>query len=190
MQFTLPTQLQVEVMSYDKTLKKLQPKTTTTKKAKYPNGNPSNLIPTHIVNDRTWQEAVDYINSTSVVRGKVRLITRPVFGEEPQPVAVIYYYKQLWVAAWLPQKEEDDYYYGLSYTYKDTAAARKACNLTMLTSTKPGEDGHYGGREMQRVKDGKTYWYRDSILLNDAVIESGYTRSYWKGIDQSNHYVT
>ena len=98
----------MEVMSYDKTLKKLQPKTTTTKKTKYPNGNPSNLIPTHIVNDRTWQEAVDYINSTPVSRGKVRLITRPVFGEEPQPVAVIYYYKQLWVAAWLPQKEEDD----------------------------------------------------------------------------------
>ena len=189
MQFTLPTQLQVEVMSYDKTLKKLQPKTTTTKKVKYPNGNPSNLIPTHIVNDRTWQEAVDYINSTPVSRGKVRLITRPVFGEEPQPVAVIYYYKQLWVAAWLPQKEEDDYYYGLSYTYKDTAAARKACNFTMVTSTKSTEDNHYERRELQRVKDGKTYWHRDSILFNDALIESGYTRSYWKGIDRSNHYV-
>ncbi len=190
MQFTLPAQLQMEVMSYDKTLKKLQPKTTTTKKAKYPNGNPSNLIPTHIVNDRTWQEAVDYINSTPVARGKVRLITRPVFGEEPQPVAVIYYYKQLWVAAWLPQKEEDDYYYGLSYTYKDTAAARSYCDLTMLTSTKSAEDGHYERREMQRVKDGKTYWYRDSILFNDAVIESGYTRNYWKSIDQNKHYIS
>ena len=30
------------------------------------------------------------------------------------------------MAAWLPQKEEDDYYYGLSWTYKDTATARKA----------------------------------------------------------------
>ena len=185
MQFSLPSSLQLEVMSYDKTLKKLQTKTTTTKKAKYPNGNPSNLIPTHIVNDRTWQEAVDYINSTSVANGKVRLITRPVFGEEPKPVAVIYFYKQMWVAAWLPQKEEDDYYYGLSWTYKDTATARKACSGTVLRP----QDTDKQWREIERVKDGKSYWFRDTVLFNDALIKEGYTRSYWKAIDQNNHYI-
>jgi len=186
MQFSLPSNLQLEVMSYDKTLKKLQPRTTTTKKVKYPNGNPSNLIPTHIVNDRTWQEAVDYINSTSVANGKVRLITRPVFGEEPKPVAVIYFYKQMWMAAWLPQKEEEDtYYYGLSWTYKDTATARKACGHTVLRA----QDIDKQWREVERVKDGKSYWFRDTVLFNDALIEEGYTRSYWKGIDHNNHYI-
>ena len=189
MNFILPSQLQLEVMSYDKTLKKLQPKTTTTKKAKYPNGNPSNLIPTHIVNDRTWQEAVDYINSTSVANGKVRLITRPVFGEEPQPVAVIYYYKQLWVAAWLPQKEEDNYYYGLSWTYKDTATTRKACDLCMLMSQNTSDIHTTKRQEMQRVKDGKTYWFRDTMLFTLDVIKDGYTASYWKGVDRNNHYI-
>ena len=185
MQFSLPSSLQLEVMSYDKTLKKLQPKTTTTKKAKYPNGNPSNLIPTHIVNDRTWQEAVDYINSTSVANGKVRLITRPVFGEEPKPVAVIYFYKQMWMAAWLPQKEEDDYYYGLSWTYKDTATARKACSGTVLRP----QDTDKQWREIERVKDGKSYWFRDTVLFNDALIKEGYTRSYWKAVNQGNHFI-
>jgi hypothetical protein len=190
MQFNLPSNLQVEVMSYDKTLKRLQPKTTTTKKSKYPNGNPSNLIPTHIVNDRTWQEAVDYINSTSVANGKVRLITRPVFGEEPKPVAVIYFWKQLWVAAWLPQKEEDTYYYGLSYTYKDTATGRKACSTDMLQSSKADDNDQYKRREMQHIKDGKSYWYRDTLLVNDVAIQDGYSSSYWKGINRNSHYIS
>jgi hypothetical protein len=192
MYFNLPSQLQKQVLSYDKTLKKAKkanPRRSSSRSAWLYNGRPSNLIPTHIVNDRTWEEAVEHINNTKACEGKVRLITRPVFGEDPQPVAVIYYYKQLWVAAWLPQKEEDTYYYGLSYTYKDTAAGRKACYTNMLQSSK-ADDDQYKQREMQHVKDGKSYWYRDTLLVNDVAIQDGYTSSYWKGIDRNTHHIS
>ena len=87
MHFNLPDQLALEVAGYDKTRKKLAAVMAaedrkTKKKNTHPNGRPSNLIPSDIVNDRTWNEVVDNINSKSVKQGKVHLITKPVFGED------------------------------------------------------------------------------------------------------------
>jgi hypothetical protein len=40
--------------------------------------------------------------------------------------AILYHYEQVWYAAWLPPKgKEDDYIYGYTYAYKDTATAYK-----------------------------------------------------------------
>jgi hypothetical protein len=192
MQFNLPTQLSMEVVSYDKTFKRVKKANETiTKKVTYPNGRPSNLIPTHIVNDRTWEETVDHINFRKVSQGKVRLITRPVFGEAPKPVAIVYCYKQMWVAAWLPQKEEDDYYYGLTWTYKDTAAARKQCHGTsMIRSRHTDIDPLFdANQQITRVKDKRTYWYRETVLFNQQVIDAGYDDNYWKVVNSSNHYI-
>lgn len=181
----------MEVLSYDKTLKKVKKAhEIKTKKATYPNGKPSNLIPSHIVNDRTWEEVVEDINFRKVSQGKVRLITRPVFGEAPKPVAIVYCYKQMWVAAWLPQKEEDDYYYGLTWTYKDTAAARKQCHDTsMIRSRHADIEPLFTSCEMTRVKDKRTYWYRETVLFNQQLIDAGYDDAYWKGVNAANHYI-
>ena len=90
MHFNLPDQLAMEVASYDKTRKKLaechgcRGSCQVKKKTTCPNGRPSNMIPSDIVNERTWTKIVEDIN-TAPAPQKVQLITRPVFGEEPQP---------------------------------------------------------------------------------------------------------
>jgi hypothetical protein len=68
MEFRLPANLQSKLVAYDPELKALArtERSTTTKKSKYPLGNPPALIPTHIVDDISFQIAVDGINTNLV----------------------------------------------------------------------------------------------------------------------------
>ena len=126
MEFKLPANLQSKLVAYDPEIKALARtrKSTTTKKSKYPLGNPPALIPTHIVDNNSWQIAVDGIN-TNLVSGRFREFTRKTtVGNITH--AVLYHYEQCWYAAWLPPEDKkDDYVYGYAYAYKDTATARK-----------------------------------------------------------------
>ena len=200
MHFNLPDQLALEVAGYDKTRKKLAAVMAaedrkTKKKNTHPNGRPSNLIPSDIVNDRTWNEVVDNINSKSVKQGKVHLITKPVFGEDSQPVAVVYYYKQLWVAAWIPRREDDGYVYGLSFTFKDTAAARKQCNERFIAKgsyVNKGMFDHVHGTQddmLPRIKDGRTFWYRKTLFFTKDEFVDGYTGSYWRQVTHTHSII-
>ena len=197
MHFNLPDQLALEVAGYDQTRKKLAAVMAAEdrkakKKNTHPNGRPSNLIPSDIVNDRTWNEVVDNINSKSVKQGKVHLITKPVFGEDPQPVAVVYYYKQLWVAAWIPRRKDDGYVYGLSFTFKDTAAARKQCDERFITKdsyVNKGMFDHVHGTQddmLPRIKDGRTFWYRKTLFFTKNEFVDGYTGSYWRQVTHTH----
>ena len=198
MHFNLPDQLALEVAGYDQTRKKLAAVMAAEdrkakKKNTHPNGRPSNLIPSDVVNDRTWNEVVDIINSKSVKQGKVHLITKPVFGEDPQPVAVVYYYKQLWVAAWIPRRKDDGYFYGLSFTFKDTAAARKQCDqkfISKLHSTTAMFDHLYGSQDdmLPRIKDGRTFWYRKTLFFTKDEFAEGFTNDYWRKVTE-NHSI-
>lgn len=189
MHFNLPDQLAMEVASYDKTRKKLAAAMAAedrakTKKKTYPNGRPSNLIPSDIVNDRTWNETVDQINSNPA-KEKVQLITKPVFGEEPKPIAIVYYYKQLWVAAWMPRRKDDGYIYGLGFTYKDTAAARKQCTEKFISKPNIGGGSMFDQRHdesmmLPRIKDGRTYWYRKTLFFTYEEFCEGFTGNYWR----------
>ena len=195
MQFNLPDQLALQVASYDKTRKKLAAVMAaedgkTKKKNTHPNGKPSNLIPSDIVSDRNWNEVVDFINSKPA-KDKVRLITKPVFGADPQPIAIVYYYKQLWVAAWLPRHEDDGYVYGLSFTFKDTAAARKQCNDKFITKSNSvismfNHRDENADQMLPRIKDGRTYWYRKTLFFTKEDFSDGYTSNYWKQVT-NNH---
>ena len=197
MHFNLPDQLALEVAGYDQTRKKLAAvMAAEDRKAKrkntHPNGKPSNLIPSDVVNDRTWNEAVDIINSKPA-KEKAHLITKPVFGEDPQPVAVVYYYKQLWVAAWIPRRKDDGYIYGLSFTFKDTAAARKQCDQKFIEkahSTTAMFDHLHGSQDdmLPRVKDGRTFWYRKTLFFTKDDFADGFTNSYWRTVT-NNHSV-
>ena len=126
MEFRLPANLQSKLVAYDPELKALArtERSTTTKKSKYPLGNPPALIPTHIVDDNSWQIAVNGIN-TNLVSERFREFTRvTTVGNITH--AVLYHYEQCWYAAWLPPEDKkDDYVYGYAYAYKDTATARK-----------------------------------------------------------------
>jgi|TARA_B100000073_G_scaffold95089_1_gene75480 hypothetical protein len=197
MHFNLPDQLALEVAGYDQTRKKLAAVMAAEdrkakKKNTHPNGRPSNLIPSDVVNDRTWNEVVDIINSKSVKQGKVHLITKPVFGEDPQPVAVVYYYKQLWVAAWIPRRKDDGYVYGLSFTFKDTAAARKQCDqkfISKLHSTTAMFDHLYGSQDdmLPRIKDGRTFWYRKTLFFTKDDFADGFTTDYWRKVTENHN---
>jgi hypothetical protein len=60
----LPTNLQTKLIAYDPQLKALvrTQKQSTTKKSKYPLGNPVDLIPNDIITATRLQDAIDAIN--------------------------------------------------------------------------------------------------------------------------------
>ena len=197
MHFNLPDQLALEVASYDETRKKLaatmaaqNPKT---RKQSFSSGRPSNMFPSHIIKDSDWEEAVLHINKQKAPE-KVRLFTKPVFGKESEPIAIVYYNKQLWVAAWFPKTADDTYIYGLTIAYRDTAAGRKACGDSYINNSRKLGDYMYNQRGdesdmLPRIKDGRAYWYRKTILFTKELIQSGYTNDYWKAPNRSTHYL-
>ena len=127
MQFRLPTQLQQELLAYDPALKALakQQKTTNkTKKATHPLGKPNQLIPTEVLPASLYNDAVDNINSQAAP-DRYQLFTR-IIDRVVTPYAILYHFEQVWYAAWLPPKgQEDQYVYGYSYAFKDNASAHR-----------------------------------------------------------------
>ena len=127
MEFRLPTNLQTKLVAYDPQLKALArtQKQSTTKKSKYPLGNPVDLIPNDIIPAARLQDAIDAIN-LAAAPGRYREFTRDTDAGIITH-AILYHYESVWYAAWLPPKgKETDYIYGYTYAYKDTDTTRKA----------------------------------------------------------------
>ena len=129
---------------------------------------------------------------------QVSLVYQLVFNprhqaQEPEPIAVVYYHRQLWVAAWLPRSKDDSYIYGLTIAYRDTAAARKQCTDTYIPSRRiVGKYMFNQSNEsmmLPRVKDGRSYWYRKTILITQDDIMEGYTGNYWKDPNRIEHHL-
>jgi len=136
MQFRLPTNLQAELVAYDPQLKALArtQKQSTTKKSKYPLGNPVDLIPTDIISATALQNAIDSINQEPAP-SRYREFTK-VSPRGTITHAVLYHYESVWYAAWLPPTDKEaDYIYGYTYAYKDTATARKALPRALCMAT-------------------------------------------------------
>ena len=146
MEFRLPQNLQTELLAYDPALKALarqQKQTKQTKKQTHPLGKPQGLIPTDVVRESLFNDAVDNINNMAV---QSRYHTFQRFnGGNPKFDAILYHYEQCWYAAWLPpQGQESDYVYGYSYAFKNTQTAikqvpRKLQNYSELTEVKFGK---------------------------------------------------
>ena len=193
MHFNLPDQLALEVASYDKTRKKLAATMAAqdaakNKKPTYANGRPSNMFPSDVVNDRTWSELVDIINARPS-KEKIQVVTKPVFGEDPIPKAVVYFIKQLWVAVWLPRRKDDGYVYGMTVGFRDTKAARKQCNQRFFQSSSTigkymfsHDHGDPQSEMMPRIKDGRTYWYRKTVFFTRDEFADGFTHNYWRSV--------
>ena len=198
MHFNLPDQLALEVASYDKTRKKLAASMAaedrvTKKRNTCPNGRPSNMIPSKIVNDKNWTQIVETINAAPAAQ-KVQLITKPVFGEEPQPIAIVYYYKQLWVAAWLPHRKDDGYIYGITIAFKQTVAAGKQCKQKFFVNERILGKAMFDMNGTQDellplIKEGRTHWFRKTLLISKDDINEGYYGNYWKSANNCNHYI-
>jgi hypothetical protein len=82
----------------------------------------------------------------------------------------LYHYEQCWYAAWLPPEDKkDDYVYGYSYAYKDTATARK----TLPTQIK------HEVEQCNYVPVGKTTFITYTKLITKEDIINGLDRYYW-----------
>jgi len=197
MHFNLPDQLALEVAGYDQTRKKLAAAMAAedrnkNKRQTFPCGRPSNMFPKHVIKDSDWDTTVEALNKEKAP-DKFHLFTKPVFGQEPEPIAVVYYHRQLWVAAWLPRSKDDSYLYGLTIAYRDTAAARKQCTDTYIPSRRTLGKYMFNqldeSKMLPRVKDGRSYWYRKTILMTQDEIMDGYTANYWKDPNRSEHHL-
>jgi hypothetical protein len=140
MEFRLPQNLQVELLSYDPALKALarQNKTASTKtKSKYPLGNPISLVPNDVLRQSLLDDAITHINANPVA-ARFQVFKKLVADDDSRTdgirgacksivYAIVYHYEQCWYAAWLPPTgKEDEYVYGYSVAYKDTATVNKA----------------------------------------------------------------
>jgi hypothetical protein len=140
MQFELPSNLQTELLAYDPTLKVLakQAKKAPSKKAKYPLGNITHLIPHNVVRESDQQAAIDEINQQQAP-DRFKVFTTPVDVATPQArlkvIAVLYHYEQVWYAAWLPPKQEaNQYVYGYAYAFKNTSTTARTAPHHIWTS--------------------------------------------------------
>ena len=137
MQFQLPTNLQIELLAYDPTLKKLartnNSKTKSTK-SKFPLGQPIDIIPQDVLRTSLVQDAIDAINSCPIQQ-RVHEFKRMNGFAKTMTCAVLYHYESCWYAAWLPPKgQEQDYVYGYSFAYKDNKTSRNMVPFKVTTT--------------------------------------------------------
>ena len=184
MQFRLPESLQVELIAYDPKLKALaknQEPNKPTKKAKYPLGNVQGLIPVDIVNQTSQQAAVDFIH-TQTPANRYREFFREVNTEQKKGVethAFIYHYEQLWLAAWLPPVEKkDEYVYGYSFMFKDTATSRKAIPRNIFNSID----------KYERITIGRSSFFSFTCYVTKEDIVGGNTERNWRSLGLTNYY--
>jgi hypothetical protein len=140
MQFQLPESLQVELLAYDPTLKKLA-RTTNSKtkstKPKFPLGQPYGFVPEDAIKQSLVQDAIDLINAEPVKQRhhEFRRITGIGPDAKSSTIGYIYHYESCWYAAWLPPKgKEDDYVYGFAFAYKDNASSKKMITYEINTT--------------------------------------------------------
>ena len=130
MQFQLPENLQIELLAYDPTLKKLARTTNSKTKAskpKFPLGQPYGFVPEDAIKTSLVQDAIDLINAEPVERRHHEFKRITGFGPDAKSstVGILYHYESCWYAAWLPPKgKEQDYVYGYAYAYKDNKTAK------------------------------------------------------------------
>jgi hypothetical protein len=192
MEFRLPENLQVELLSYDPVLKALarQNKPASTKtKSKYPLGNPNWLIPNDVIRQSMLDDAITNINSCPVAT-RFQVFKKLVADDSSRADgirgacksivhAILYHYEQGWYAAWLPPVgKEDQYVYGYSVTYKDTAAANKAVPYRV----KNKKD------EYTQVTYGRSLFYTYTKLVTTDDIRDGYDDYNWNIAGVSSYY--
>lgn len=190
MQFQLPDQLSLECIKYDETRKKLSTaKKPAKKKSPYPKGNVISLglIPEDVCSLRKQQEAIDYINQASASESISRL-TKPdgALGKD-KLYGIVYHYKHFWVAAWLPNREDDGYHYGITVAFKDNATARKTFAGRMFRSDKIlGNALIPDISYMRSERIGRTDWCVTTQFITQDLINDGYTSDYFIDPD-GNH---
>ena len=193
MQFQLPEQLQLEVIKYDATRKKLaneqaKAERQARKKATFPRGNvaPLGLIPEEIVSLEEQAEAIKEINAASSENAYHLFSVIDPSDNEAKHTAIIYFTKQLWVSFWLPPAAEKDYWYGMSIAHRNTKTARKQMTNRYWPNKKVLGESMYDIEGLKSTKIGKTEWLHKTVFMTQDLINDGYTEEYW--LDVTNNH--
>jgi hypothetical protein len=157
MQFSLPSNLKEQLIAYDPKLKALarssKPKPSKSKKSQYPLGVPEDLIPEHIVEKEYVIQAVKTINQQEASQ-RYRCFTTRSYDQDMKSIttakAIVYHFQSMWIAAWLPNKNED-YIFGYTYAFK---AAQSTLNKVSKYDT-----NHIDLTEDKIHKYGRTEFY-------------------------------
>jgi len=186
MQFQLPEQLQLEVIKYDATRKKLanaqaKAELLKRKKATFPRGNVAalGLIPEEIVSLEEQAEAIKEINAAASEDAYHLFSVIDPSDNEAKHTAVIYFTKQLWVSFWLPPAAKKDYWYGMSIAHRNTKTARKQMTNRYWPNHKLLGESMYDIKGLNSTKIGKTEWLHKTIFMTQDLIDEGYTNDYW-----------
>jgi hypothetical protein len=191
MQFNLPNLLQMEVLKYDASRQQLaktleEQNKIAKRKASHPRGNVMSLglIPDDIIKPADMQKAIDKINKETADSTFHHFLRLKKDGST-ESCAVLYYFKQLWVAFWLP-KTSDDYWYGMSIAFRHTSTARKAMGEYFWGNQTHGKSLHTID-SLKETKIGRTTWLHKTIFMTQDLIDKGYTRNYWDDVDDNHH---
>jgi hypothetical protein len=184
MEFRLPENLHHELLAYDPALKAMAKvkanaiKTTSaSKKSKYPIGNINDLIPTNIVSAAKMQGAVDDINGQNAPNKYTAFNRRVVETnylntyERNELKAILYYYESTWIAAWLPN-EDEDYLYGFSYAISKTKADRK--QFTKFNFNNAALDVELTDMTLKKYGRVEYYTYTKKVTANKVQCGNGY----------------
>jgi hypothetical protein len=131
MHFSLPSELQKQLIAYDPNLKHLakEKPVTTKNKPKFPFGKIVGLIPEDIVSTEEFDAAVEGINSRSAE------YRYSVFRKDSTTKAILVYFENVWYAWWLPQVKDADYIFGYSYAYRNTPSSIEKCPRSIVQNT-------------------------------------------------------
>jgi hypothetical protein len=155
MQFSLPSNLKEQLIAYDPKLKALarSSKPSKSKKAQYPLGVPEDLIPEHIVEKEYVIQAVKTINQQEASQ-RYRCFTTRSYDQDMKSItttkAIVYHFQSMWIAAWLPNKDED-YIFGYTYAFKATQST--------LNKVSKYDTNHIDLTEDKIHKYGRTEFY-------------------------------
>lgn len=204
MKFNLPINVQSEVKQYDpevRAMVELQKELEAAKKApskprkprEYRRGNPAQLVPHELFHDdpmeglHLYQQAVKDISDDTDVRAG-HAIVRRLINNDNELFGIMYYFRYLWVAAWIPEVEEDGtrpYVYGISVAFKDNATIRStvppsffARNCTERKTTAPIEY-MFNQDDMISYTVGRTKYKTKTIIITEDEIKDGYRDEFW-----------
>ena len=177
MQFQLPSTLQNELIAYDPVLKKLEQSknrldnASPTKKPKFPVGKPPVLIPSDVVKSADLEEAIVHINESAAPHrySSFRRATGEFPNQNYKTHAVVYHWEGLWVAAWLPPKgKENEYVYGYTHCYKDTASTKKRLSYGIAADC-----------SFMREDVGRSSYMVKTVFVKKQDIVNGETTRHW-----------
>lgn len=185
MQFSLPSNLKEQLATYDPAIEKLfnSSKPKEPKKVQYLLGIPEDLIPEHIVEKDRCIEAVKHMNQQEASQ-RYYVFTEHSYDQDMQSVttlkAFIYHFQSMWIAAWLPNKDEN-YIFGYTYAFKSAESTLNKIPSVQLIDIDLTED--------KIQKYGRTKFYVNTELVTKDNILGKKRPLVWKHYN-SNSYST